>query len=174
METLNCIQTRRSKRIFLDKNIPKVLINKILNAGINAPSSVDCQPWQFIIVKDKNKLKKLAELKKRDDHNHILTAPISIIVCVDIEKSPSRYLEDGVTATQNMLLAIHELGLGSVYLSACKPSKPELAQKVRDILFIPKNIIPISILPIGFTNSEEKLDEKVLLNLDDITHYDKW
>ncbi len=174
MDTINCIKTRRSRRLFLDKKISDEKINQILECGITAPSSVDCQPWHFVIVKDKQKIEELSELKKRDGHNHILTAPISIIVCVDVEKSPSRYIEDGVTATQNMLLAIHELGLGSVYLSASKLSKPETAQKIRDVLSIPDNIIPITILPLGYIDSSEVLDEKNLINLDSIVHHNSW
>lgn len=174
MDTINCIKTRRSRRLFLDKEVSDEKINQILECGITAPSSVDCQPWHFVIVKDKYKIQKLSELKKRDGYKHILSAPVSIIVCVDIEKSPSRYIEDGVTATQNMLLAIHELGLGSVYLCANKLSKPEVAQKVKDIFSIPENIIPITILPLGYFDSLEVLDEKDLINLDLIVHYDSW
>jgi nitroreductase len=125
-------------------------------------------------VRDKNKLEKLAELKKLDGYKHILTAPVSIVVCVDIEKSPSRFIEDGVTAIQNMLLAIHELGLGSVYLSASKLSVPENAQKVREILSLSKRIIPIAILPIGYFDPSEILDEKNLINLNSIIHHDNW
>lgn len=174
MNTIDCIKTRRSRRLFQDKDVPDEIIKQILECGIAAPSSMDCQPWHFIITKDKEKLEKLAELKKQDGHNHILTAPVSIIVCVDLGKSPSRYVEDGVTAVQNMLLAIHEMGLGSVYLSASKLTEPEAAQKVRDIFSIPKNIMPVTILPLGYINSSETLDEKNLVDLDNAVHHDKW
>ncbi len=174
MDTTKCIKTRRSRRLFLDKDIPENKVIQILEAGINAPSSVDCQPWHFIIVKNKIKLEKLAKLKIKDGHKHILTAPLSIIVCVDIKKSPSRYLEDGVTATQNMLLMINELSLGSVYLSASKISKKKLAQEIRNILSIPETIMPITILPVGYFDSSEQLDNKELVNLKSITHYNQW
>jgi nitroreductase len=174
METRDCIKNRRSRRLFLDKVVPAEIINQILECGITAPSSMNCQPWHFVIVKDKNKLEKLAKLKEEENQQHILTAPVTIIVCVDIEKSPSRYIEDGVTATQNILLAVHDLGLGSVYVTGCNPSKTEIADEVRNILSIPKNIMPITILPIGYIDPSKKLEEKNLVDLNSIEHYDKW
>ena len=105
METIDCIKSRRSRRLFLDKEVPVELINKIIECAITAPSSLDCQPWHFVIVRDNDKKERLANLKEEDNRQHILTAPISIVVCVDMDKSPSRYIEDGVTATQNVLLA---------------------------------------------------------------------
>lgn len=174
MNIIDCIKNRRSRRLFLDREISDEKINQILECGIVAPSSMDCQPWHFIIARDKEKKEKLAKLKSEGNQQHILTAPITLIVCVDTEKSPSRYIEDGVTATQNILLAIHELGLGSVYVTGCNPSKEEIADEVREILLIPKNIVPVTILPVGYVDSSEQLGEKKLVNLNDIVHHDKW
>lgn len=174
METIDCIKTRRSCRLFLNKEVPEEIIRKILECAITAPSSVDCQPWHFILVKDKSQKEKLAELKEDDNKKHILTAPVLIIVCVDAEKSPSRYIEDGVTAAQNILLASHDLGLGAVYVTSFKPSDIETAEKIRNILNLPRNIIPSAILPIGYRDNSENPKEKTLLNLKDIIHYDKW
>ncbi len=174
METAECIKTRRSRRLFLDKDIPEEIVKKLLECAVCAPSSVDCQPWHFIIVKDKHKKEEIAKLKSEDNQKHILTASVSIVVCVDTEKSPSRHIEDGVTATQNILLAAHDLGLGSVYITGFKPGKEEVAQKVRKILSIPEKIMPLTILPIGYPSPEETLDEKTIVDIKDITHYDSW
>ena len=174
METINCIKTRRSRRLFLEKVIPEEIINQIIECAISAPSSMNCQPWHFVIVKDKQRKEKLAKLKTEDNQQHIMTAPVVIIICVDIEKSPSRYIEDGVTATQNILLAVHDLGLGSVYVTGYNPSDPSVAQEVRNILSIPENIMPITILPIGYIDPSEKLDEKNLADLNNVIHVDKW
>lgn len=67
METIDCIKTRRSRRLFTDKEVPKEVINKLINCAITAPSSVDCQPWHFIIVKNKESKIKLAKLKEEDN-----------------------------------------------------------------------------------------------------------
>ena len=160
--------------LFLNKMIPNEIINEVLKCAINAPSSLDCQPWHFVIVKDKESKEELAKLKEEDNRQHILTAPISIVVCVDIEKSPSRWVEDGVTATQNILLAAHDLGLGSVYVTGFKNSKPEIAKKIKEILNLPEKIMPVTILPIGYPDPLEKLDKKESLDIKKIIHYGKW
>lgn len=174
MNTIDCIKTRRSRGLFLDKAISNEQINQILECGTAAPSSMDCQPWQFVIVRDKNKKEQLANLKSENNRQHILTAPVVIVVCIDTEKSPTRYIEDGVTATQNILLAVHDLGLGSVYVTGYNPSDPAVADELRTILSIPNNIIPIVILPVGYVDPAEKLGEKNLVDLDSIKHYNNW
>jgi nitroreductase len=171
METIDCIKTRRSRRLFLDKKVPEDILRKILDCAVRAPSSVDCQPWHFVIVKDKEKKKKLSKLKDKDNQQHILTAPISIVVCVDTEKSPTRWIEDGVCATENILLAAHNLGLGSVYVTGFKSSKPEIAKKIKKILNLPEKIMPVTILPLGYADPSEKLDKKEILNVDEFIHY---
>lgn len=174
METINCIKTRRSKRLFLDKEISQEIIKRLLDCAICAPSSMDCQPWHFIIIKNKKTKEQLATLKEEGNKDHILTAPISIIICVDMEKSPKRYIEDGVVATQNILLAAHDLELGSVYVTGFNPSKLEVAETMRKILSLPDNIMPIAILPIGYSDPSEELHEKIIINAEKITHFEKW
>ncbi len=174
METKDCIKTRRSRRLFLDKEVPDELIDKLLESAINAPSSMNCQPWHFVIVKDQDLKQKLGDLKGERNQQHIFTAPVSIVVCIDTNKSSTRYIEDGVTATQNILLTAHNLGLGSVYVTGCNPSDPKVAEEIRNILNIPDHIMPITILPVGYPNQKEKLEDKDLVNIKDIVHYNRW
>jgi len=174
METIDCIKSRRSRRKFLDKEIPGEIIEKLVEAGISAPSSMDCQPWHFIIVKDKKTKEQLAELKEENNQEHILTAPLSIVVCVDTEKSPKRFIEDGVTATENILLAVHALGLGSVYVTGCNPLDRTVDDKIRNILNLPENIMPVTVLPVGYADSSENLENKELVKTSDVIHYEKW
>ncbi len=174
METLDCIKTRRSRRLFLDKEVSDKIVKELIDCAINAPSSRDGQPWHFVIVKNKESKNKLAKLKEEDNKQHILSAPISIIVCVDKDKSPTRWVEDGVVATENILLAAHDLGLGAVYVVGFKDSKPEITEKIRNILNLPENIIPITIIPVGYSDPGEKLEKKELLDIDKVVHYDKY
>jgi nitroreductase len=174
VDTINCIKTRRSKRLFLNKKISEEKINQILECAINAPSSMNCQPWHFVIVKEEYKKERLARLKSEENRQHILTAPITIVVCIDTEKSPSRYVEDGVMAAQNILIAAHDLELGSVYVTGYNPSDSSVANELREILSIPEKILPIAILPIGDIDPSEKIDKKELINLADIIHNDGW
>ena len=174
MDTIDCIKTRRSRRLFLDREVSEEKINQILECAIAAPSSIDCQPWHFIVVRENILKRNIANLRDEDNQQQFLTAPVLIVVCVDTEKSPSRYIDDGVTATQNILLAAHDLGLGSVYMCGSKPSDSKIAGEIRNILNIPEAVMPITILPIGYPIPSEKLDDRNLINLNNIVHNDKW
>jgi len=155
---------------YSNKEINKDLINQLIEAAIQAPSSMDCQPWQFVVVKDIDIKKNIGELKGEDNAEIIFNAPILIIICVDTDKSPSRFVEDGVTATENLLLAAHSIGLGSVYISGYKANS-EITTKLQGIIGLGKNILPITILPIGYIDLDEKLEKKGLLKVNDVIKY---
>ena len=160
MNTLECIKTRRSRRLFTDKAIEKEKIDKIIETAIQAPSSRDCQPWHFVIVRDEQIKKALATQKSENNQEHILSAPVSIVVCVDTDKSPNSWAEDGVCATMNILLAAHDMGLGSVYVSGFSRTDEVVAKDMQKTLKLSENIMPITILPIGYPDKKEILENK--------------
>lgn len=155
METLEAIKTRRSIRKFLKKDVDDRLIEKIIEAGMRAPSSKNTKPWHFIILKDKRKdqvvsvVEEEFRTKKRkiyrkggtETKSSVLTscaftreAPVLILV---FNKAPYTGGERNVikdcdyesllawtvevesvsAAIQNMLLAIHDLKLGGVWIA---------------------------------------------------------
>ena len=174
MDALTCIKTRRSRRLFLPKEVSKEMIKELITCAASAPSSQDSQPWQFIVIRDKTVKQKIGDLKGRENQQHILTAPIIIVVCVDTKKSPTRYVEDGVTATENLLLAANALGLGSVYVTCAKTSKPEVMHEIQRLLGLPKELLPINILPIGYPDPSEKLEKKEIKTIEKIIHLEKY
>jgi len=162
METIVCIKTRRSRRKFLDKDISNELLEKIIDAGRYAPSSMNSQPWEFIIVKEDEIKKKLAELKGKDNEECLLGAKVIITVCIDMEKSATRWMEDGVCAAMNILLAIHELGLGAVYVTGYNNKETEITDGLKKALNLPRNIIPVVLIPLGYPDPSEEIEEKEL------------
>ena len=174
MNTLDCINTRRSRRQFTNRIVTDGLIKQIIEAGIKAPSSRNSQPWHFVVIRDSDIQFALARLKSEGNQEHILSAPVTIIVCVDTKKSPNSFVEDGVCAVENMLIAIHELGLGTVYVSAASKTDAEVTNEIRNILGVPKTVVPLVILPVGYPDTSEKLEEKKLLNIDKVMHTDRW
>ncbi|MBD3360081.1 MAG: hypothetical protein GF365_05255 [Candidatus Buchananbacteria bacterium] len=171
METFECIKSRRSKRKFLAKEVPDDLIGKIIETGKCAPSSHDCQPWQFYIIRDKKLKGKFAETGYEENKPIVLSCDFILLICVDKDKSPSRFVEDGVIAAQNMALAIHALGLGSVYLSAYNPDDSLRAKEIQDLFSIPENNMPICMLLIGYPDPNEKLENKILRDNNDLIEY---
>lgn len=121
MDILEFIKSRRSIRKFLDKPVEKEHLTKILEAARWAPSAGNCQPWRFIVITDKKKIKKF------DPFIHqpwVLKAPAIIVVLAVPEESQKRhgiastfYIQDCAAATQNILLAAHGLGLGAVWVA---------------------------------------------------------
>jgi nitroreductase len=153
MELDSAIRGRRAIRRYRPEEIAGGVIEDILDLARQAPSSMNGQPWQFIVVRDAPTKKKLAEIKNAHCPSEkqafradfIQSAPVIIVVCVDRTQS-----YDGVLAAANILLAAYVRGIGSVYMSAHQASAPSLAGEIQETLGIPPHIHPISLLPLGY------------------------
>jgi nitroreductase len=134
MELGACIRGRRSIRAFTPRAVPRKAVDAILEAAVCAPSGMDSQPWRFVIVEDPEAIRRLSMKTKEvlrgmgwaEGFNELLDsaedvifygAPLLILVCV--ERNPEwksvNLLSSGMAA-QNMMLAAHELGLGSCFI----------------------------------------------------------
>jgi nitroreductase len=114
---LNIIKSRRSIRQFQPSAIPKKLIMDILECGRWAPSGLNHQPWKIIVVSDTETKKKLAQCTSSNDI--VLAAPHLLIIYLDQNSEDYSYVKNvqSIGALfENLLLAIHALGLGGVWL----------------------------------------------------------
>ena len=170
-EALNVIYTRRSVRSFTSEAVSKDDLMKLLRAGMSAPSAVNVQPWSFVVVTGRQTLDKLCEhlpyAKMLDK------AGAAIVVCGILDKdevySKQYWVMDCSAATQNILLAAHAIGLGSVW-TAVYPDMDRV-KTVREILNIPDNIIPLNVLPIGVPKGTGQAIDK--FNEENI-RWEKW
>jgi nitroreductase len=144
MEVFEAIKSRRSIRKYTKDPVPEDLIVKILDAGRWAPSASNRQPWSFIVLKDEEVRRKIAEATTYG--KFLAEAPLGIAVVVDPQAS-THPVEDGAIAAQNMLLAAHALGLGACWIGSYNSFYEE---KIKIILSIPKNKRLLSIISIGF------------------------
>lgn len=148
METLNCIKKRKSVRSFSNKKIPREVIEKIIDAGKAAPSAGGLASQRFFIADKKEEKEKLARIAW--DQDFIAEASHIIVIFADEEKVTRRYgsrgkfyaVCDGSAAVENILLAVTDLGLGSVWVGAFD----DIALK----RFFRTDFTPIAILPIGY------------------------
>ena len=145
------IMTRTSVRDYQDKAVDDQIIEKILRAGMAAPSAMNKQPWSFIVIKDKSLLQKLGE----NLSNASMTgkAPFAVVVCGDLSKTQegegaSSWIQDGSAASENILLAAHALDLGAVWTGIYP--KAARIDIIREMLNLPDNLIPLSLIPIGY------------------------
>jgi len=172
LDLIKTIRTRRSIRKFQDKNIPDKIIRELIDATRHTPSSRDSQPWEFIIIKSDETKRQLAEIKGKENEEILLKAPVIIAICVDTNKSSSRWAEDGACAAMNMLLMTHYLGLGAVYVTGYSQTAPEITPKLQDILSLPKNVMPVCLIAVGYP--DEIPEPKKLRDLKELIHHEKW
>lgn len=169
MNTLEGIFTRRSIRKYTDKEITSDQVEMIIKAGMYAPSASNQQPWHFIVINDRKILNKIAEVHP---YAKMLTqAQLAILVCGDenLELSKGYWVVDCSASTQNMLLAVHELGLGAVWLGI--HPREERKNEIRKIFNLPVNIQPMSLISIGYPAEEKEMPERFK---PERIHYNAW
>ena len=148
MDALEAIQTRRSIREYEDRDVPKELIRQMLAAAMMAPSARNGQPWQFIVIDDRNLLSQIPQF--HPNGAMVAKAPVAILVCGDLalEQSPGYWPIDCAAATENLLLAAHALGLGAVWTGVYP--REERMQGFRRLFELPENVIPHTLIPLGY------------------------
>jgi nitroreductase len=158
MEIDKALRGRRSVRKYQSRDISNSVIEELLGLAICAPSSMNGQPWHFIIIRDKKIKEQLVEIKNRycpvekQDYkaDFLRQAPVIIMLCVNKQKSFDREIENAVLAAANLMLGAYSQGIGSVYLSAHRIGEPNISREIRQILNIPENIDPITLIPLGY------------------------
>ncbi len=148
---LSNIATRTSIRAYEDKSIEKDKVEKLLRAGMAAPSAVNKQPWHFVVVDDKAQLKAIA--KATPNARMAAEAPLAIVVCGDMDKALEGtgrgfWIQDASAATENILLAANGMGLGAVWTG----TYPDIdrCEAIQKVLQLPENIIPLNTIVIGY------------------------
>jgi nitroreductase len=173
MNVFECIQTRRSVRNYSSKNLDFDKLTLILEAATKAPSSGNLQDYRFIIVNDKEKIRKLAE--HCNEQYWIATAPVIIIVCSDTEKTETYYglrgqrlysTQNSAAAIQNMLLAAHGLGIGACWIGAFNE------EYLSDEFNIPGKVRPHAIITLGY--QEGQLEPKTENDLNTMIFFNSY
>jgi nitroreductase len=170
---LKAIQERRSVFRFLPDDVSQDKIDAILEAARWAPSYVNSQPWDIVVVKDKETRRKLRELSVTILNLGIEESPVTFVVAVDPAKDPHHYVEDGAAATENMALAAHSMGLGSFWVGVYDVSgnRASSEEKIRNLLNIPKEHRVISMLPVGVPSMKFYKDRKQAA---DFVHHERF
>jgi len=169
METIQAILTRRSIRKFLGKKIPEEITTKLLEAAMYAPSARNTQSWHFIVINKRDILDKLPHVHPYAEMCY--EASLAILVCGDtnIENLEGYVALNCAAATQNILLAAHDLGLGSVWLGVY-PRK-ERMEPISKLFGLPQNIIPVSLVVIGYPAEQISKPERFK---QDKIHFNTW
>ena len=199
-ELCELAMNRRSIRGYQkDKEVPEEVIRKILEIARWAPSGGNGQPWEFIVIRDKETRDKIADLfLKQQEHKKEMemavrgdakmtgagfrNAPVHIVVLGDPrvnesypirtreEKSDSHFYTGLGNATLLIHLAATSLGLGSQYVSDA--SSPYMATMLKVLLGVPEPLKIYHLIPIGYPAGS--VDPRPRRELDEIVHYEKY
>jgi nitroreductase len=188
MEVLETIKTRRSIRHYKTDPVDDKTVKTVLEAAHWAPSWGNMQCWRFIVVRDNNIKVEVADtltrIKVSDDWLEnaavmaIKRAPVLIVLCAEMGNAGCNsdgtsvtdkgdwYMFDVALAVENMVLAAHALGLGTVIVGAFD------AKKVAKILGVPENFSVVTMTPLGFPAQEGKISPRKKLS--DVIYNDKY
>jgi nitroreductase len=191
MDVFEAIKNRRSIRRYKPDPVDDEAVETILEAGRWAPSWANTQCWRFIVVRDPEiKAKLTASLQKiwlgdRESDNPatkaMATVPVIIAVCAQMGRSGCRhgtdssefetdkgdwFMFDTALAVQNMALAAHALGLGTVIVGAFN------APQIEKVLGIPEGYRVVALLPVGVPDQEARAPRRK--ELYEITYRDRW
>lgn len=169
MEFHDVLHTRRSIRSYEDKPVPRTMIDTILRAAMAAPSAGNQQPWQFVVITDRQKLDRIPDFHPYS--KMVTQVSVAILVCGDPEgkKYPAFWDQDVSAATQNMLLAARNLGLGTVWVGVF-PDEGRIAG-FRTLLHIPAHIVPFALIPIGWPTGNFEIKDRFN---PDLVHAESW
>jgi nitroreductase len=148
MDILQAIFTRRSVREYQDRPVPEDMINQLLAAAMAAPSARNQQPWEFIVLTDREILEQVARINP--NAQMAAQAPLAILICgnLKIEISPGYWVVDCAAAVQNLLLCAHALGLGAVW-TGTYPNE-ERMDGYTQLLDLPEYIVPHTLVVVGY------------------------
>jgi nitroreductase len=169
MEVMEAIHTRRSIRKYQNKPVPEEIIREILAAAMCAPSAGNQQPWHFVVITDREILRRVPDIHPYAAMTR--QAPGAILVCGDLslERYPGNWVLDCSAAVQNLLLAAHAKGLGAVW-TGIYPQKDRM-EGFRRLLHLPENIVPHTLVPFGYPSQQLPREDRYK---EERVHYNGW
>ena len=169
MEVFKAIYQRRSIRKYTDQPVSQELVQELLGAAMMAPSAGNAQPWQFIVITNRETLTKIKDFNPYA--GMAAQAPLAILICgdLDLEKFPGYWIQDCAAATQNLLLAAYARNLGAVW-TGIYPMEDRIAHFHR-YFGLPDRVIPMALVVIGWPAQKIKSEDRYKA---DRVHREKW
>ena len=157
VDVLDAITNRRSIRKYTGEPVSEEMLRTLLNAGFCAPSAQNCRPWDFVVVRGKEKLKAFTE--HCTYQKMVEFADAAIIVCGNTQRMERHDLliNDCSAAVENILLAAHGLGLGAVW---CGIADDDLFSFFSAQLGLPSHIRPTALISIGHPAEERPAPDR--------------
>ena len=183
-QTLRLLCERASLRNFSDRKIEPELLDQIFEAGIHSATGGNLQPYSIIKIEDERTRSRFAVMCGQ---KFMGNAPVHLLFCIDLHRlerwarleiapfSADRSFrhfwisfQDTIICAQNICTAIDSLGLGSVYIGTIIEHLPE----IREMLELPKGVLPVVLLCLGYPKTDPKPKKK--LGADVVVHSEKY
>ena len=163
MDIFDCIRSRPAVRSFRPEPIPHAVIKKILQAGQQAHSQRNRQPWRFVVIQDREMLKQIGALASTGPY--ISEAPMAIALAIEGAKNP--YI-DATRAAECLMLTAWGEGVGSCWVGGL--DRP----KIKELLGIPADAELVTVIPFGYPTEEEKSKKKGRKRLEKIAFRERY
>ena len=176
-DIMETILGRRSIRRYQAKDIPGEILTKVLEAARWAPSWSNTQPWDFVVVKDKSIKERIQKTvsPRNPSTLAIVNAPVLLVICGQLKKSgyyneqyPTKFgdwfMYDLGLATQNLCLAAHDSGLGTVIVGLFDHDR------VGEVIKLPADHEVLVLVPLGYPDQKPKPPRRRGRN--EFVHYD--
>lgn len=151
---LKVIKKRRSIRKYQSREIEEEKLNEVLKAAMFAPSAHNQKPWEFIVVKDQKTKDLLAKAQQWSDF--VNQAPIVLVLC---SKEVKYWIENLGIVAENIYLEATNQSLGTCFVQIREMESlkgGDAEEYVKKVLFIPKNIRVLCLMPLGYPAEEKE------------------
>jgi len=169
MDFLELVRSRYSVRAYQPQAVEEEKLEEVLEAARMAPTAVNYQPIQFIVIHTAGREE---EMRRIYDKDWFVSAPIVICGCGLVDDAfvgkdgQNMAVVDVTIAMDHLILAATSLGLGTCWIGAFNP------QAAREILGLPQGVEPMIFTPLGYPADSPKPKERKAL--DEIVHYEAW
>jgi nitroreductase len=165
------VSTRYSVRAYLPDPVPEPLLHEVLEAARLAPSACNRQPFRVVVIRTRGSE---AELLRIYPKEWFVQAPLVLAVCAVPGEAWTRSRYDGwsaaetdaTIATDHLLLAAADLGLGTCWIAAFDP------KAAREVLGLPEGVVPVAFTPLGWPADTPGPKER--RPLEDIVFNERW
>ena len=165
MEVYECVRSRLTVRDFKPDPVPDRVITKLLQAARWAPSSRNRQPWQFVVIQDRETLERIGQIASSGAY--IAQAPVAIAVAM--ENVNRAELDAGRTVQQIELTAWSE-GLGTCFVGL----RDQEQTQIKELLGIPQELRLMTVMPFGYPTEAARAGSKRRKPLSEIAHREKF
>ncbi len=152
--TMESIHQRTSVRSYTSQAVEQEILVDLVKAGMAAPSAMNKQPWEFIIIEDRATLDIIGGVKPP-----VGRAPAAIVVLGDTNVSGSWVL-DCAAATENILIAATSMGLGTVWTGAY--GNTQFEELLQQTLSLPEGVMPLSVIAVGYAEVTPEPKDKYI------------